>query len=68
MTAATATTLKAQILAELDQLSIEALAETLVYVKAQRGATDEAQDSAFLQAYQRSKQKRAEVYRRLADS
>ncbi|HSM83505.1 MAG TPA: DUF2281 domain-containing protein [Nodosilinea sp.] len=67
MTTATAT-LKAQILAELDQLSAEALAETLAYVKAQRGSTDETQDSPFLQAYQRSKQKRAEVYRRLADS
>ena len=67
MTAATAT-LKEQILAELDQLSVEALTATLAYVKAQRGSVDEAQDSAFLQAYQRSKQNRAEVYRRLADS
>jgi hypothetical protein len=64
----TATTLKDQILAELDQLSVEALTETLAYVKAQRGSAEEAQDSAFLKAYQRSKQKRAEVYRRLADS
>ena len=64
----TATTLKDQILAELDQLSVEALTETLAYVKAQRGSTDTGQDSAFLAAYQRSKQNRAEVYRRLADS
>jgi hypothetical protein len=68
MTTATATTLKDQILAELDHLSVEALTATLDYVKAQRGSTDAAQDSAFLQAYQRSKQKRTEVYRRLADS
>ncbi len=93
-------TLKEQILAELDQLSVEALTETLAYVKAQRGSTDTGQDSAFLApkknikinignigydsvkpgstdtgqdstflaAYQRSKQKRSEVYRRLADS
>jgi hypothetical protein len=68
MTTATATTLKEQILAELDQLSVEALAETLAYVQSQRNAVVHTQDSAFLQAYQRSKQTRAEVYRRLADS
>jgi hypothetical protein len=68
MTTATATTLKAQILAELDHLSVDVLTETLAYVQSQRNGAAHAQDSAFLQAYQRSKQNCAEVYRRLADS
>jgi hypothetical protein len=68
MTTATAATLKAQILVELDHLSVEALTETLAYVQSQRNNAAQTQDSAFLQAYQRSQQNRAEVYRRLADS
>ncbi len=67
MTIANAT-LKEQILAELDHLPEAALVETLAYVQAQRGSPAATQDSVFLQAYEQSKQTRAEVYRRLADS
>ncbi|MEO1069263.1 MAG: DUF2281 domain-containing protein [Cyanobacteria bacterium J06638_6] len=62
------TTLKAQILAELDQLPDAALEEILAFIQTQKVATTDQSESLFIQGYQRSKQKRGEVYRRLADS
>ncbi|WP_430712418.1 DUF2281 domain-containing protein [Nodosilinea sp. AN01ver1] len=64
----TTATLKDKILEELDDLSAETLTEILAYVKSRKPSVETAKDSAIWQAYQRSKQKRAEVYRRLADS
>jgi predicted transposase YdaD len=62
------TPLKAQILAELDQLPEDALAEILAFIQTQKPAAIGQSESPFMQGYQRSKQKRREVYRRLADS
>jgi hypothetical protein len=64
----TTTTLKDKILEEIDDLPAETLADILAYVKSRKPAATTVEDSAIWQAYQRSKQKRAEVYRRLADS
>jgi hypothetical protein len=64
----TATTLKDQILEAIDHLPAETLAEILDYVKSRQLSAETVEESAVWQAYQRSKQKRAEVYRRLADS
>ncbi|WP_017300408.1 hypothetical protein [Nodosilinea nodulosa] len=61
-------TLREQILEELDNLSAEALTEILAYVQSHKSPAAGSEESAVWQAYQRSKQKRAEVYRRLADS
>jgi hypothetical protein len=67
MTAATAT-LKAQILAELDQLSLEALVETLAYVQALNASPQMASPEEAMQAYLASEQEYEEVYTRLANS
>lgn len=64
----TPATLKAQILEELDHLPAETLAEILAYAQSRRASTAATEVSPIWQAYQRSKQKRAEVYRCLADS
>ncbi|PZV00430.1 MAG: DUF2281 domain-containing protein [Leptolyngbya sp.] len=64
----TATTLKDQILEAIDPLPVETLAEILDYIKSRQPSAETTEESAVWQAYQRSKQKRAEVYRRLADS
>ncbi|MBE9156626.1 DUF2281 domain-containing protein [Nodosilinea sp. LEGE 06152] len=64
----TTTTLKDEILEAIDDLPAETLTEILVYIKSRKPLAETVKDSAIWQAYQRSKQKRAEVYRRLADS
>ncbi|MGB3308123.1 MAG: DUF2281 domain-containing protein [Nodosilinea sp.] len=64
----TTATLKNKILEEIDDLPAETLAEILAYVKSHKPSAKTAEDSAVWQAYQRSKQERAEVYRRLANS
>lgn len=64
----TATTLKDQILEEIDHLPVETLAEILDYVKSRQPSAETTEESTVWQAYQRSKQKRGEVYRRLANS
>ncbi|TVQ11009.1 MAG: DUF2281 domain-containing protein [Leptolyngbya sp. DLM2.Bin27] len=68
MTTAIAATLKEQILAELDQLSVEALVETLAYVKALHGSPPMASSEEAMQAYLASEQAYEEVYTRLANS
>jgi hypothetical protein len=64
----TATTLKDQILAELDQLSVEALTETLAYVQSLSASPQMASPEEAMQAYLASEQEYAEVYTRLANS
>jgi hypothetical protein len=64
----TATTLKEQILAELDQLSVEALAKTLAYVQSLSGSPQIASPQEAMEAYLASEQEYAEVYTRLANS
>lgn len=64
----TTTTLKDEILEAIDDLPAETLTEILAYIKSRQPSAETAKDSTIWQAYQRSKQKRAEVYRRLADS
>jgi predicted transposase YdaD len=62
------TTLKEKILEELNQMPEEALEEILAYVQSLKFSTESPQESAIWQSYQKSKQERAEVYRRLANS
>jgi hypothetical protein len=64
----TATTLKDQILEAIDNLPVETLAEILDYIESRQPLAKTSEESVVWQAYQRSKQKRGEVYRRLADS
>lgn len=64
----TTATLKAQILAELDHLSLEALVETLAYVQALNASPQIASPEEAMQAYLASEQEYDEVYTRLANS
>ncbi|MBD1916597.1 MULTISPECIES: DUF2281 domain-containing protein [Cyanophyceae] len=64
----TATTLKDQILEEIDHLPVETLAEILAYVQGLRTGPNVAPHDEVWQAYLESEQEREEVYRRLADS
>lgn len=60
-------TLREQILAELDQVPDEALAEILTYIQV-RNAAVASENSVIWQAYLKSEKEREEVYRRLANS
>ena len=64
----TTATLKEKILAELDHLSLEALAETLAYVQALNASPQMTFPEEAIQAYLASEQEYEEVYRRLASS
>ncbi|NMF82728.1 DUF2281 domain-containing protein [Nodosilinea sp. P-1105] len=61
----TTATLKAKILAELEQLPEEALAQTLAYVQRLNAAPQIASSEEAMQAYLASEQEYNEVYTRL---
>ncbi|MFQ4139300.1 DUF2281 domain-containing protein [Nodosilinea sp. PGN35] len=64
----TATTLKDQILEEIDHLPVETLADILAHVQGLRTDPNMASQDEAWQAYLESEKERGEVYRRLADS
>lgn len=62
------TTLKKQLLQELEQIPDDALAQILVYVRSLKSSLKSTEDSQVWQAYLASEREREEVYRRLANS
>jgi len=61
-------TLKEELMRELEQVPEADLAKVLQFVRALKAESAQPIDSPVWQAYLESKQERAEVYRRLADS
>ncbi|MBW4462751.1 MAG: DUF2281 domain-containing protein [Nodosilinea sp. WJT8-NPBG4] len=64
----TAATLRDQILEEINDLPVKALAEVLTYVQRLRNGPNVAPHDEVWQAHLESEKEREEVYRRLAGS